>query len=467
MAMTISNTNTLSLLNILNKTASAQESVLHRMATGKKINTGADDPAGLLALTKLNSQLTAVDAGISNNQRTDAMLSVADSSLTQIGSLMGDITRLANQTANDAALTSDEIAANQSQIDDALSSIDRIVGSTNFNGKNLIDGSLGINYAVADATKISDVKVYSRKAGTDDATLTVNLTSAAENAAVSGILTGTSTHTRNFMVQGLLGTAVISVASSEAVSSVVAKVNAAANQTGVSATYVSASTQMDLTSMAAGSSAFVRTKLIDGAGVAEKNARGTDAVVTVDGQKAAVDGNHVNFSGNGISLSFENAMTTAGSTTISIYGDGASGRSGATFSLGTNGEALATLGIDGLYTAQLGNQTDGYLKSLASGGANSLLSNPTQAATIARAAAKQVATVQGRIGGFQKFQVRTAVDALNNNKEGLSKVQSVINDVDYAAESAELNRQNVLLQSAMSLLSLANQQSTQVLALLK
>ena len=109
----------------------------------------------------------------------------------------------------------------------------------------------------------------------------------------------------------------------------------------------------------------------------------------------------------------------------------------------------------------------GYLKSLASGGANSLLRNPAQAATIARAAAKQVATVQGRIGGFQKFQVRTAVDALNNNKEGLSKVQSVINDVDYAGESAELNRQNVLLQSAMSLLALANQQSTQVLALLK
>ena len=285
MAMTINNVGTLSLLNILNKTASAQQSVLHQMATGKKINTGADDPAGLLALTKLNSQLTAVDAGISNNQRTDAMLSVADSSLTQIGSLMTDITSLANQTANDAALTSDEIAANQSQIDDALSSIDRIVGSTNFNGKNLIDGSLGINYSVADATKISDVKVYSRKAGSSDATLTVNLTAAAENAAVSGILTGTSTHTRNFMVQGLLGTAVISVASSEAVSSVVAKVNAAANQTGVSATYVSASTQMDLTSMASGSSAFVRTKLIDGAGVAEKNARGIDAVVTVDGQK--------------------------------------------------------------------------------------------------------------------------------------------------------------------------------------
>jgi len=462
MAMTISNTSTLSLLNILNRTTAAQQSVLHRMATGKKINTGADDPAGLLALTKLGSQLTAVDAGISNNQRTDAMLSVADSSLTQITSLMGDITRLANETANDAALTSDEIAANQSQIDDALSSIDRIVGS-----KNLLDGSLGINYAVADATKVSDVKVYSRKAGSSDATLTVNLTSAADNASVSGILTGTSTHTRSFMVQGLLGTAVISVASSEAVSSVVAKVNAAANQTGVSATYVSASTKMDLTSKAAGSGAFVRTKLIDGAGVAEKNARGTDAVVTVDGQKAAVDGNHVNFSGNGISISFENAMTTAGSTTISIYGDGASGKSGATFSLGTNGEALATLGIDGLYTAQLGNQTDGYLKSLASGGANSLLSNPAQAATIARAAAKQVATVQGRIGGFQKFQVRTAVDALNNNKEGLSKVQSVINDVDYAGESAELNRQNVLLQSAMSLLALANQQSTQVLALLK
>jgi len=470
MAMTVNNTNTLSLLTILNRTSAAQENTLTRMSTGRKINRGADDPAGLLAVTQLQSQLTAVNAAISNNQRTDAMLGVADNALTEIGNLVNEIQRLANETANSAALTADEIAANQSQIDDALTSIDRIVSNTNFNGKKLLDGSFGISYAVGDSDKVTDVRVYSRRPGSDETTLTVRLASAAEQAVLSNVITATTSSSRTFTVQGLLGTAVITVASSEALSSIAAKINAAAAQTGVSAslTTTSAGSRVHLYSRASGSRAFVRTKLIQGSGVAEGSDTGVDAVVTVNGQQAAVDGNHVVFSGNGVSLAFENAMISAGdSTTITISGDGSGGSTGATFSLGTDANSVATIGIDALYTSQLGNASVGYLKSLASGGENSLLNNPTQAADIAREAAKQIATLQGRIGGFQKFQVRTAINSLNDNKAGLEKVRSVINDVDYAVESAELNRQNVLLQSAMSLLGLANQQSAQVLALLR
>ena len=52
-------------------------------------------------------------------------------------------------------------------------------------------------------------------------------------------------------------------------------------------------------------------------------------------------------------------------------------------------------------------------------------------------------------------------------KKGLEDARSIIGDVDYAAETAELNKQNVLLQSAISLLGLANQQSSQILSLLR
>lgn len=55
---------------------------------------------------------------------------------------------------------------------------------------------------------------------------------------------------------------------------------------------------------------------------------------------------------------------------------------------------------------------------------------------------------------------------MNATKESLTSVKSIIGDVDYAAETAELTRQNVLLQSAISLLGMANQQSAQVLSLL-
>ena len=450
MAMTVNNIGTLSLLHILNRTSTAQQDVMTKLATGKKINSGADDPAGLMAVTALTSDLTAVDAGIQSNQRTDAILGVADGALSQVSTLLNDIQNLANQSSNSAGLSADELAANQAQIDDAISSIDRIVQSTQFNGKQLLDGSLGVNSEVGTAGAITDVKVFSRKSGADDVTLTVKLDSAASAAVVTSVMTTSASSDSTFSVQGKLGTAVITALSTENVSSVAAKINDATAQTGVSA--VVSGAVLNLSSTDKGSDAFVRTKLISGNTVADKSDTGKDAAVTVNGQTTAVDGDHVAYSANGVSVVFDLGSLTS-TVALTIKG-GSNGQSGATFQLGTDENARATLGIDGIFSAQLGNSADGYLKSLASGGGNSLLDDPAQAGKIARIAGNQISTLQGRVGGFQKFQVRTALNTLTNTKEGLEKARSVINDVDYAQASSELNRQNILLQSAMSLLGL-------------
>ena len=105
MALTVNNVGTLSLLNVLNRTSKAQSNVLGQMATGYKINRGADDPAGLLAVTSIDSELTSVNAGIASNQRTDAILGVADGALGQIASTISDIQRLANESASSQAPT--------------------------------------------------------------------------------------------------------------------------------------------------------------------------------------------------------------------------------------------------------------------------------------------------------------------------------------------------------------------------
>lgn len=461
MALTVNNVGTLTLLNILNRTSQAQAAVTERMATGSRINHGVDDPAGLLALKSLESELTATEASINSNQRTDTILGVADGALSQIATLVDEIQRLASETANTAGLSASEIAANQSQIDDALTSIDRIVSNTQFNGRKLLDGSLGIVGTSSSATKATDVRVFSRKSGSTDTTLTVKLTTVASAAGVSQVMTAVPTADTTFSIQGKLGTAVISVNNGEALSSISWKVNQAAAQTGLSSTWVAGN--LRIWSKDKGAAAFVRTQLITGSGVNNKSDTGVDAKVTVNGQAAAVDGNDVSFNGGGVGVSFQIGTMAAGSTvTLTIKGN-----TGATFQLGNNSNTQATIGIDGLFSAQLGNATLGYLSSLGSGGANSLLSSPANAAAIARKATEQVATLQGRIGGFQKFQVRTALNSLNDTKEGLETARGVIQDVDYAVETAELNRQNVLMQSAMQLLGLANQQSAQVLALLQ
>ncbi|MCH7926144.1 MAG: hypothetical protein IIC51_11470, partial [Planctomycetes bacterium] len=113
MAITIRNTSTMSLLNILNQQAAAQAVTFKQLTTGKRINSGKDDPAGLIALVGINAELRAVESSLINNQRTDSMLTVADQAFAEISNLLGNIQTLVQSSASDANLTSSEVAANQ------------------------------------------------------------------------------------------------------------------------------------------------------------------------------------------------------------------------------------------------------------------------------------------------------------------------------------------------------------------
>lgn len=465
MGLTVTNINTLSLLNILNRTSAEQSNSLTRLSTGSRINRGADDPAGLIASRVLDSELTAVNAAITNNQRTDSMLNVAEKAVNEVSGLLNEIKSLAIQSANEDGISADELAANQSQIDEALTAIDRIIGSAEFNGKKLLDGSLGITTTGVDTTKISDLRVFSRdpNAATN---LNVSLTTAATQAEAALATTSASADT-SVQVQGKNGSVTLNVTAGENLSSVEAKIDAATTQTGVEA-FISSNT-LYLRSNDYGSSSFVRSTIISGdnTNFSAVNDSGSDAVVTVNGQSTAVDGLTVNYSSNGVSMTFNltedyNDGTVTGDEAFTVENTG-----GATFQLGTTSTTRSTIGIDGVYSSQLGSAVTGYLETLRGGASNSVINNPNQAAKIATEAAEQIAKVQGRLGGFQKFQVKTAMAQQTAAKEGLTSALSTIRDVDYASETAALNRSNVLLQSAISLLGLANQQSSQILSLLR
>jgi flagellin len=433
------------------------------LATGSRINKGADDPAGLIAVRSLKSELTAVDTALSNNQRTNSILGVAEGSLNEIASLLDSIKSLAQASTNSAGLSGDELAANQSQIDNAIEAIDRIVRTTEFNGKKLLDGALAINTSGVAASAITDVRVFSRSSASTSTTLSVNVTTAATQATISGYATVVASEATQISVQGELGSVVIDIGASQALSAVAFNINAATGQTGVTASASGAN--LSLTSSDYGDTAFVRVKALSGdtTNYTEQNATGTDAVVTVNGQNTAVDGLTVNYSAGSLSLSFN---LTAGLNQATGTSSFSVTTGGATFQLGTTSSTRSTIGLEGLFAAQLGSATVGYLSSLRSGGTNSLVNDPNQASLIASEAAKTLAKAQGRVGGFTKFQVQSAINSLGANKKGLEEVRSVIEDVDYATDTANLNKENVLLQSALALLGVANQQTGQILSLL-
>ena len=142
--MTRINTNVSSLIAQTNLDRSQQslQSALTRLSTGLRINSGKDDPAGLIASQVLASDITSTNAAITNSQTADQLIGTANSALTQVSSLLNDIRGLVSQSANTGALSSDQVAANQLQVDSSLAAIDRISQTTSFQGRRLLDGSL-------------------------------------------------------------------------------------------------------------------------------------------------------------------------------------------------------------------------------------------------------------------------------------------------------------------------------------
>lgn len=159
--MTRINTNISSLVaqSRLNRTNDDLQTALTRLSTGLRINTGKDDPAGLIASEALRSNITSINKAISNTQRAVQIIATADSALGQVSSLLNTMRGLIVEGANQGAISDDEIAANQLQIDSSLEAINRISQTTTFQGRKLLDGSLDFVTDINTLAAVVDSKI--------------------------------------------------------------------------------------------------------------------------------------------------------------------------------------------------------------------------------------------------------------------------------------------------------------------
>jgi flagellin len=446
---------------------------MQRLSTGKRINTGADDPAGLIAVQMFNHEIAGVDAGLSNAQRADAMMDVAGGALTEISSLVTTISGLVVQSANTAGISDAERAANQLEIDSAIDAIDRIVQSTTFNGRRLLDGTQAIQTSLtaADAAKLHDVQVHGMPSGASGTqALTVEVVTAATKAStdasgwvdMSGDNTTLSADT-SVTISGELGTTTVTITSGSDRADVIDAINDATSLTGVVAT-ASGATGVALSSQNYGTDATVSVDVLSGdadfvSGGDVSTITGTDAVVTVNGSNAGVDGTRVSWTGAGYSMSFTLADNTTGTRTINVTGGGA------TFQLGSSVSSKTTIGISSLHSSVLGQSGLGYLYELKSGGAKDLQTDVAGAAAVIEKVSSQVALAAGRIGGFQSNAIEPTINSLEDAKEGLSSARSAIEDADMAEEMANMNRLDLLYQTTLSMISLTNNQRSTILSL--
>ncbi|WP_235935092.1 flagellin N-terminal helical domain-containing protein [Candidatus Laterigemmans baculatus] len=187
--MTRINTNVPSLVaqNRLSRSNNDLQTAMTRLSTGLKINSGSDDPAGLIASEALRSEVTSLNKAIGNTQRASQIIATADSALGQVSNLLNDVRGLVVEAANSGALSEDEIAANQLQIDSSLEAINRISQTTTFQGRKLLDGSLDfLTQAGSNYDQIKSLQIDQANLGpAGKLGVSVSITKAAEQASVT------------------------------------------------------------------------------------------------------------------------------------------------------------------------------------------------------------------------------------------------------------------------------------------
>ncbi len=150
----ISNSHTLQPLHALQRNQDRLHEVMRRLSTGKRINRGADNPAGLIASERLSAEIRSLEAQSRALARADANAAIAEGRTAQVSSMVNDLHSLVLAGANEAGISDAERAAYQTQIDSTVASINRMSGdaSASFSGLDLSnDGNLEIDQLLNDA----------------------------------------------------------------------------------------------------------------------------------------------------------------------------------------------------------------------------------------------------------------------------------------------------------------------------
>jgi len=462
------NTNVSSLIaqRVFRKNSETLNTSLERLSTGLQINSGKDNPAGLIASENLRAEKTGITSAIDNAQRASNIIGTAEGGLNEVSSLLNELQGLVSSTANSGGLSTEEKQANQLQVDSILGTINRISAATSFQGKKLLNGNLDYTTSSVASTAIDNLHVNAAHLSDGATTSVVVQVVASATTAKVGYTGGTVTgSTATIEVAGNAGAEQLSFASGTTVSSVVTAVNAVKAATGVSATVSGNDIRFESTDY--GSNQFVSVQSVSGSfTIATPKDTGTDAQVTVNGAAAQADGIHISFRNSSLDVNFDldTTFNVPGNTTFGITGGGA------TFALGskvTEGDK-ASIGVASVSTGSLGDSTTGFLSSLGSGGANALTSaNLVTAQKVVDKAIKQVATLRGRLGAFQKFQIGSTINSLGVAYENASAAESAIRDTDFAQETSNLTRSQILSQAASTVLSQANSAPQSALALLR
>lgn len=515
------------MMNINNNKVSQS---LAKLSSGYKINSAADDAAGLAISEHMKAQIKNLDAAADNSNDGISVAQTAEGALNEVHDMLNRMSELATKAAN-GVYTDSQRSNYNDEVSQLQSEIDRVADSTNFNGIKLLDGTLGTNgtagvptvdgkdaltltthpatalvttTAAVAANTAGSTTNYSFKIQSGDKVIdkTFSVVSASSSATSvdiyeDGKKVGTADATDGVAAKEDLGTAFVGILNSDSDTKALGTFADAATPDGT----------ITLTSSELGSKGAQIVQDSTGAAVAVSTGTGTDeyqsATIAVD--KSFTVGNQ-SF-GVYSTQALADAATAKGiNATVAKSGDFANGaisgntngtvtalvnsikdKTGYEATINTDGKTLefktptssSSSSTNGL-VLQVGDTYDDYNRltvsindmhaSALGVGTNDIsIQNQTDAGKAIEIINNAIDTVSKQRSSLGAIQNRLdhTINNLNTTSENLTSANSRIRDTDMAKEMMEYTQNNVLTQAAQAMLAQANQAPSQVLQLLK
>ena len=411
--MTVINTNTAATLtaNALAKNERAMSQSMERLSTGQRINSAADDAAGLAISSKMTSQISGLNQAVRNANDAISQVQTEEGAMIEVSNMLQRMRTLAVQSSSDTNTSTDR-AALDSEFTALASEIQRIGTNTQWNGTDLLDGvsttgaqafQVGANASQTIEHTFADLEVANADATAHTAVATTNPGATVATMVFQGGTTGGTAvvgDTVTFTVDSVAYSGKVTSASGGEITGITLHGSSTETKTGASdATTIASTTN-------GGTMTFAYSA--DNTFTITSGTTGSNLMAVA----------YVTATSDGTTSGFERASLSRGLTAGALFAD-------ISTSAGAN-SAISTLDI--------------IIADIAS----------------ARAASGAVIN-----------RLEYAADNLANVSQNASASRSRILDADYAAETTELARTQIIQQAGTAMLSQANQQAQTVLALLK
>lgn len=487
------NISALNTYNQLSKNEKAEQSSLQKLSSGLRINSAADDAAGLAISQKMQAQINGLDQASRNAQDGISLVQTAEGSMNEVQSIMQRMNELANQASNDTNdgnSGTDRNALNQ-EFSSLRDEINRIADQSQFNGKNILDGTYDFQTS---ADSAADGITYTTT-GTGGA----NAISAGATADGATIVTsaGLSTGTYTLKYDGTAKTYSLTDSTGTVVAKDVTDVD---NSTGAVTfdlkgtsgqefkfTTVGDSTDssfhagsLDGQSVTVTNNAVVDNANIDSSSIIGSNVE--DGTWTIANGSGANTGKYVATNGSHTMVS---DTDVAGAGTITFNGTAGEkltvnkkagysvgslnndkliiGGNSLTLQVGANEGDTISMSITNMTTNQTNSAT--AMKALNSCDI-STQTGASSAITTVQNAVDYVSTSRASLGAYQNRLDHT-INNLTTESQNLTSASSSITDVDMASEMMNYSKNSILNQAAQAMLAQANQLGSGVLSLLK